>query len=416
MELALALARKSAGPDLLKTCALERTRVKERRVAFDECQTALAALKKNPADQEANSVVGRYYSIDKHDWEKGLPYLIQGKQDSLKDYATREQALRQNKVPADNTIEQMFLLAGDWWTLSEDTKGKDKKLATGIETHARDLYAELQPNLTRPVDKELARTRAPGGINMGGKKLAKGRNKLGAIENSIGMEFVEIPKGKFVMGEGGGAVGVILRKPFWLGKYEVTQGQFKKVMATEPWVNAGDVQIGEDNAASYVDWNDATAFCQRLTATDHANGKLPAGESYRLPTEAQWEYACRAGTQTKFSFGNADVQFGDYGWFNGNTKNIGQEFPHKIGMKKPNPAGLFDMHGNVWEWCSDWYGEKLPGGTDPVGPGGDVLRVHHGGGWWDALDLCRSANRGRSVPSLRNSNLGFRVACSQSAQ
>ena len=193
VELALALARKSAGPDRLKTCALERTRVKERRVAFDECQTALAVLAKNPADQEANSVVGRYYSTDKHDWEKGLPYLIQGKQDSLKDYATREQALRQNKVPADNTIEQMFLLAGDWWTLSKDTKGKDKKLATGIETHARDLYAELQPNLTRPVDKELARTRAAGGRNMAGNKPDKGRPKLDAIENSIGMEFVELP-------------------------------------------------------------------------------------------------------------------------------------------------------------------------------------------------------------------------------
>ena len=178
IDLALALARKSAGPGGLKTCAIERTRVKERRVAFDECQTALAVLAKNPADQVANSVVGRYYSTDKHDWEKGLPYLIQGKQDSLKDYATREQTLRQNKVPADNTIEQMFLLAGDWWTLSEDTKGKDKKLATGIETHARDLYAELQPNLTRPVDKELARTRAAGGRNMGGKKPDNGRNKL----------------------------------------------------------------------------------------------------------------------------------------------------------------------------------------------------------------------------------------------
>ena len=217
------------------------------------------------------------------------------------------------------------------------------------------------------------------------------------------------------MGDGIGAVGVTLTKPFLLGKTEVTQGQFKKVMGTEPWVNHGDVQIGEDNAASYVTWGDATAFCQRLTDTDHKNGKLPAGESYRLPTEAQWEYACRAGTQTTWSFGNDEKQLGNYGWFSGNASNTGAQYAHKVGMKKPNPWGLYDMHGNVWEWCSDWYDEKLSGGTDPVGPRRGSVHVGRGGGCWDSPDGCRSAYHGYRDPSYRY-HLGFRVARSQSAQ
>ncbi len=211
-------------------------------------------------------------------------------------------------------------------------------------------------------------------------------------------------------------VTVSILNDFELGTTEVTQGQFKKVMGTEPWLNQDSVQIGEDNAATYVDWNDAMDFCQRLTDTDHKNGKLPAGESYRLPTEAEWEYACRAGTQTAWSFGNDESQLGNYGWFAGNAQNVGQGYAHKFGMKKPNPLGLFDMHGNVREWCSDWYGEKLLGGADPVGPGGGSDRVLRGGSWWDDPILCRSACRDLYDPSPRSNDLGFRVARSQSSQ
>ena len=123
------------------------------------------------------------------------------------------------------------------------------------------------------------------------------------VTNTIGMVLIKIPAGKFTMGSPAGETGrgedeeqvaVTLTKSFWLGKTEVTQGQFKKVMGTEPWVGQSQTEIGEDNAATSVSWNDATAFCRRLTDSDHKNGKLPAGESYRLPTEAEWEYACWA--------------------------------------------------------------------------------------------------------------------------
>ena len=246
------------------------------------------------------------------------------------------------------------------------------------------------------------------------------------VTTTIGMELIEIPAGTFMMGFLASErsqssffkkqFAVRLTKPFWLGKTEVTQGQFKKVMGTEPWVGQGGAQIGEDNAASHVDWNNATAFCQRLTDTDHKNGKLPAGESYRLPTDAEWEYACRAGTQTKWSFGNDESQLGNYGWCSGNTGDVGQGYAHKVGLKKPNPWGLHDMHGNVREWCSDWYGEKLSGGVDPVGPGGGSIRMGRGGSWGNFPDTGHSAFRNKFLPSARHGDLGFRVARSQSAQ
>jgi formylglycine-generating enzyme required for sulfatase activity len=136
-----------------------------------------------------------------------------------------------------------------------------------------------------------------------------------------------------------------------------------------------------------------------------------AGRVYRLPTEAEWEYACRAGTTKQWSFGEDESRLGDYAWFGGNSD--GQT--HAAGTKKPNAWGLFDMHGNVWEWCSDWYGGHGEGEvTDPQGPSRGIGRVIRGGSWDDAAGNCGSANRGRDVPSSRIVILGFRLALSPS--
>ena len=233
------------------------------------------------------------------------------------------------------------------------------------------------------------------------------------IEDIV-LNWVEIKPGSFCMSDGNRAVAVTLTSPFKLGQSQITQRQWASVMGTEPWVNRSNVQIGDKNAASYIDWDEAEAFCQRLTDHHHNNGKLPAGESYRLPTEAEWEYACRAGTTTAFSFGDDEKQLGEYAWFKGNTGS--EQYAHKVGLKKPNPWGLYDMHGNVWEWCSDWYDEKLSGGTDPVGPDGGSFRVLRGGSWWFDPGLCRSAYRFDVDPWLRGNDLGFRVARSQSVK
>ena len=234
------------------------------------------------------------------------------------------------------------------------------------------------------------------------------------VTNTINMKLIEIPAGKFTMGQE--KVAVTLTKPFGLGKTEVTQGQWQHVMGTEPWKGQKNIERGANIAATHVNWEDAKAFCQKLTELERKNGKLPAGESYLLPTEAQWEYACRAGTTTAFSFGEDEAKLREYGWFDGNASNAGEQYAHKVGLKQPNPWGLYDMHGNVWEWCSDWYGEKLSGGADPVGPERGSSRVIRGGSWGNFPDLCQSANRNSINPSNRFDGLGFRVARSQSAE
>jgi len=247
--------------------------------------------------------------------------------------------------------------------------------------------------------------------------------KLPSVTNSIGMVLIEIPAGKFTMGSPEdeeyrrdieSQVSVTLTKPFGLGKTEVTQGQWKSVMGTEPWDGQDFVKSDKDCPALYVTRDNATEFCEKLTDLEHKSGKLKADEEYRLPTEAEWEYACRAGTETAFSFGNDKSKLGEYAWFMYNTND--GECAHKVGLKKPNPWGLHDMHGNVAEWCSDWLDGTLRGGTDPVGPDSGSNRVVRGGGWWSNPFCCRSASRYDNAPSFRYYFLGFRVARSQSAQ
>ncbi len=232
--------------------------------------------------------------------------------------------------------------------------------------------------------------------------------------NSIGMELIEITAGKVTLGEE--KISLTLTKPFGLGKTDVTQGQWEQVMATEPWEGGEDVQADKNCPATYVSWDDAREFCNKLTELERKAGNLKAGEAYHLPTEAQWEYACRAGTTAAYSFGDNESQLGEFGWFSGNAFNAGEPYAHKVGLKKPNPWGLHDMHGNVWEWCADWYDAKISGGTDPVGPEGGLLRVLRGGSWWSRPVNCRSASRNGIGPSDRGSDMGFRVARSQSAQ
>ena len=259
------------------------------------------------------------------------------------------------------------------------------------------------------------------------KPVEKVSKLVQTITNSIGMELIGIPAGKFTMGSPKGEkdreyneaqVSVTLTKPFMLGKTEVTQGQWKSVMGTEPWDGQKTTIKGENVAATHVDDDAAADFCKTLTNLERAAGTLQANEKYRLPTEAEWEYACRAGTTTAFSFGDDESKLGEYAWFNGNTYDAGEQYPHEVGKKKPNPCGLHDMHGSVWEWCSDLYDTKLSGGVDPKGPAPRMSsRVSRGGCWGLNPPGCRSAIRGTGTASSNNYSwdIGFRVAGSQSA-
>jgi formylglycine-generating enzyme required for sulfatase activity len=244
---------------------------------------------------------------------------------------------------------------------------------------------------------------------------------LKTVANSAGITLLEIPAGKFRIGKEPSTAAVTLTQPFWLGKTEVTRGQWQQVMGTEPWGGSGDTS-DTDLPAVEVSWGDAMEFCRKLTDRERSGGKLQANEVYRLPTEAEWEYACRAGTTTAYSFGDEESKLDDFGWFVGNSKRkawfVGSSGGkvHPVGTKKPNPWGLHDMHGNVREWCSDWYQANLAGGVDPEGPVGGSYRVYRGGSWRNDPVDCRSAHRNLLDPSRRIDDLGFRVARSQSVK
>jgi len=244
--------------------------------------------------------------------------------------------------------------------------------------------------------------------------------------------MVWIPPGRFVMGSPEGERGrndwegpqtrVTLTKGFWLGKYEVTAREYLAVMGNYPPdcydpENPGDL----DRPVVCVSWDDAVAYCQKLTEKEQAAGRLPTGYAYRLPTEAEWEYACRAGTTTRYSFGDAlgcDDECGYCALFDSYMRWCGNGYSGRVGQKLPNPWGLHDMHGNAWERCQDWWDTEYPGGSvvDPHGPTTGSARVIRGGArwldwppWLEPAGVCRSAGRDGIDPGYRFGPLGFRV-------
>ncbi len=225
--------------------------------------------------------------------------------------------------------------------------------------------------------------------------------KLPPISNSIGQHLKLLPPGKFLMGEGKTCHEVTLTRAIYMDVHEVTQEQYERVMGQNP-----SHFKGEKCPVERVSWDDAVEFCIRLSAMPEERA---AGRGYRLPTEAEWEYACRAGSQAVYSFGDNEIDLGHYAWFDVNSCNM----THPVGIRRSNAWGLYDMHGNVWEWCSDWYGDYPSGAvSDPTGPRKGSFRVLRGGSWSYEAANCRSARRGRDDPSVRYSRIGFRVAMS----
>jgi sulfatase modifying factor 1 len=216
------------------------------------------------------------------------------------------------------------------------------------------------------------------------------------VRSALNMELIWCPPGGYVRGEGDESHKVILTRGFYLGKYEVTQEEYEKVTGNNP----SEFQ-GEKFPVEMVSWNEAVAFCEALNKKE----RIPRGWQFALPTEAQWEYACRADTTTTYSWGNEITpQLA-------NSKDSGLNKTVEVGSYSANPWGFFDMHGNTREWTADWYGGYLRSSAiDPSGPNEGSGRVNRGGSWVRRGVRLRSADRSSVYPSNRFNFIGFRVA------
>jgi formylglycine-generating enzyme required for sulfatase activity len=220
------------------------------------------------------------------------------------------------------------------------------------------------------------------------------------------MEFTLIPAGEFEMGspsneanrddDEGPVHQVTIKNAYYMGSYEVTQAQWRAVMGSNPSYFTGNDNLPVEK----VSWDDVQEFVKKLNAKEGT-------DKYRLPSEAEWEYACRAGTTTRYSFGDSESNLGEYAWYDDNS---GGE-THPVGQKKPNPWGLYDMHGNVWEWVQDtWHSDYDGAPSDgSAWAGSGAYRVYRGGSWNDLARYCRAAYRYFNVQGYRSSYLGFRL-------
>ena len=260
----------------------------------------------------------------------------------------------------------------------------EKAIAAQDPIVAEAVLAELEALI--PIDGRMAAWRA--------QVAAVPGTLIVDLGGGVTMDFMLIRPGIFTMGSDKGgnerAHKVTLTKPFYLGKTEVTQEQWQQVMGGNP-----SVFKGAKNPVENVSWDDCQEFVVKLRK------KVP-GQTFRLPTEAEWEYSCRAGTAGDYA-GNLD----EMAWYDDNSDHE----KHPVGQKEPNAWGLHDMHGNVWEWCADWFGDYPNGAvTDPTGPSTGSGRVNRGGAWGSDGADCRSANRDRDTPARRDDLIGFRVA------
>ncbi len=279
------------------------------------------------------------------------------------------------------------------------------------------LYGDIGPGVTNGVNRHIV---WDAGRDRPGVQWPQARARVTAAETGqtmtimlpgeVPLEMVLVPAGVFLMGSPydeqylapseAPQRTVTIGQPFYLGKFEVTQAQWWAIMGTKP-----SYFTGANRPVEEVSWNDSQAFITALNA-------LGKGV-FRLPTEAEWEYACRAGTSTRWFFGDSPDRLGDYAWYasNSNADGTGQK-TQIVGLKLPNPFGLYDMTGNVWEWCQDWYHSTYQGAPtdgsaweDPVG----TYRVLRGGAWYDDSSYCRSAFRSYSTPDGRLNSCGLRL-------
>ena len=246
--------------------------------------------------------------------------------------------------------------------------------------------------------------------NLANPKKSDSKELVIDLSGGIKMEFIPIPPGTFQMGSPNSEKGhsdeerlheVRLSKPFYMSKYPITQEQYEIITGSNP-----SNFPGARNPVEKVSYSDAQAFCIKLNEKSQVKSKFPAGFVVQLPTEAQWEYACRAGTKTSYFSGESETDLNSFAWFNTNSEGK----THPVGEKKTNAWGLYDMNGNVFCWCRDWMAPYPSGAqVDPQGPANGKNRVLRGGSWYWDTGWCRSAHRNQNEPGVRGIDYGFRV-------
>jgi formylglycine-generating enzyme required for sulfatase activity len=403
-------------------------------------RSAEERLKADPEDAAACLKVGRWYCFDKGNWEDGLKLLAKGTDPVLNSLAMGDSAAKTS------TAQDMVTRGDAWWDAAEKATGKTK---SGMRLRAAHWYKEALPNTPsglekmkldnrlaqaaeEPVPETFNRSQrlspplaiAPFDEKTARQHQARWAKYLGTPvvqTNSIGMKLVLIPPGEFEMGSRkeviddeiakgyaneswfrsfllseGPAHRVRITRPYWLGATDVTQEQYLSVMEDNPSNFQGDPR----RPVERVPWNDAVDFCRRLSALPKEKA---AKRHYRLPTEAEWEYACRAGTTTRWYSGDDEAALTNSAWFEKNSDNA----THPPGQKRSNAWGLYDMSGNVGQWCQDWYHEEYYKNSpkeNPAGPAAGSSRVARGGASSYPAWRCRSAHRDardpRNVPDI----------------
>ena len=411
--------------DVLVACGDERVGAKQPAEAREHYQRA---LRMRPDRARQATIQRKLKEIDKkRDLDREIAGLRKALERNEKNTAVREQLILAYVGEMDDPNEAAKFLApdvrevlrtyvpktvekvedlseamcrdlGEWYLATAENEKAVSKPGKGVllgkAQACFERYLELHP--TEDAER-VNRKKLLAKVNEALERLlgAEAKEITLKLARGVTMKLVRIPAGSFVMGDAKQGDErpvrrVRISRPFYMGIYEVTDAQYDVVKGKNP---------GKTPSAPVVaTWFSAAEFCRKLS------GK--AGRTVRLPTEAEWEYACRAGTRTKFFLGDDAGKLGDYAWFAGNAEGK----RHPVGQKKPNPWGLYDMHGNMWEWCSDWRGPHAKAKTlDPHGPDSGTARVRRGGSWSDDSSHCSSSHRSGALPGVTYYWHGFRV-------